>query len=115
MEVSTDYIASNLVQCVMVDGALAGFYAIHRGEYDLLDHLWLLPEAIGQGVGRAAMEDIACKARAMHVTLLRITSDAEGFYLRLGARKVHEFFSPVQNRILPVLEWRIPAAVIIFP
>jgi hypothetical protein len=109
MQITGDYIRTNLVRNIYSDGMLVGFYAITQGETDYLDHLWLLPQIIGKGVGREAMSHITASAKQRGIRSLRIVSDAdaEGFYLKFGAKKISEFFSPIQNRILPVLELTI--------
>jgi len=106
MQITADYIRLHLVRNIYVDGLLVGFYAIAREDTDLLDHLWLLPSSIGKGVGQRAMLHVIATAQQLGIKSLRIISDADaaGFYLKLGAKKTDEFFSPVQNRMLPVLE-----------
>jgi GNAT superfamily N-acetyltransferase len=110
MQITGEYIRANVVRSIFVDGTLAGFYAIKPGLPPELDHLWLAPEVIGRGVGRAALLDCVQGALARGIGSLRIISDAdaEGFYLRHGAQRVGEFFSPVQGRMLPVLELVLP-------
>ena len=105
MQITPEYIRNNLVRSIYSEGLLVGFYAIKRGDEDVLDHLWLLPQAIGKGVGRAAMSHAVQCAKQCGIKSLLIVSDAdaEGFYLHLGARKTGEIFSPVQNRMLPLL------------
>jgi GNAT superfamily N-acetyltransferase len=105
MLITADYIRGNLVRNIYADGELVGFYAIARGDTDLLDHLWLLPSVIGKGLGRQVMLHVLATARQEGIGALHIISDADavGFYTRLGAIKVDDFFSPVQARVLPVL------------
>lgn len=75
-----------------------------RGE---LEALFVAPEQIGTGAGRALMEDAKLQARCLGCRLLVIQSDphAEGFYLSAGARRVGERASEsIPGRLLPVLE-----------
>lgn len=55
-----------------------------------LDHLWILPEAMGRGVGRRLVEEALARAAAAGAVGLEIESDpnAEGFYVSCGARRV---------------------------
>jgi GNAT superfamily N-acetyltransferase len=55
-----------------------------------LDHLWILPEAMGRGVGRRLVAEALARAAAAGAAGLEIESDpnAEGFYVRCGARRV---------------------------
>jgi hypothetical protein len=110
MVVTTDYIRATIVRSILVDGCLVGFYALKKEE-GILDHLWLLPDVIGKGVGRLAFVHATSAARGIGMRTLLIISDADaaGFYLKMGAQKVGEFYSPHQNRMLPKLLFHIPA------
>lgn len=109
MQITADYIRNNWVYTIDRDGQRVGFYALTRNEPHELDHLWLHPCAIGQGIGRQAWQHALATARAQNIASLRIVSDADavGFYLHLGAVRIGELFSAVQNRMLPVLEFVI--------
>jgi GNAT superfamily N-acetyltransferase len=98
------------VQVVLGEDRPVGFYALKKGDDYYLDHLWLLPEVIGRGLGRIAFEHAVQLARESGMSSFLIISDfhAEGFYLKMGARKIGEFFSPHQNRMLPKLIFQIP-------
>ncbi len=72
---------------------MGGFYAlVERGSKVELEHLWVLPEHIGTGIGRALFDHAVRKAAALGATILSIEADpnAEGFYRRMGARRVGE-------------------------
>jgi ribosomal protein S18 acetylase RimI-like enzyme len=92
------------------DGRLLGFSATLPGlPRWTLDHLWVLPEAMGRGLGRRLVEHALARAIAAGAAGLAIESDpnAEGFYTRLGARRVGWSAAPVPgaaNRRLPRLE-----------
>ncbi|MEJ0026700.1 MAG: GNAT family N-acetyltransferase [Rhizomicrobium sp.] len=91
-------------------GGLAGMTSLaplHGDVWDLL-HMFVEPAAIGTGAGRLLFGAIAKKARGFGGTVLSIQSDphAEGFYLRLGARRCGEAPSEsVPGRMLPMLEY----------
>jgi GNAT superfamily N-acetyltransferase len=108
MVVTREYIRAATVRSVLLDDRLVGFYALKKEE-DLLDHLWLVPEAIGRGVGRFAFAHAVGAARALGMRSLLIISDAdaEGFYLKLGAKRIGDVYSPHQNRMLPKLLFQI--------
>jgi GNAT superfamily N-acetyltransferase len=94
--------------------SIAGFARISRGAGTQLERpaparlndLWVEPPHIGSGVGRALF-DAACEvARTLPADQLLIVSDpnAEGFYLRMGARRIGEEASEVvDGRQLPIL------------
>jgi GNAT superfamily N-acetyltransferase len=56
------------------------------GEVEL-EHLWVSPEHIGTGIGRALFDHAVRRAAALGATTLSIEADpnAEGFYRRMGA------------------------------
>lgn len=84
------------------------FYALAcAAEQAALEHLWVLPAAMGQGVGRMLFQHAMQEARRRGATALAITADpnAEGFYLRMGARRVGEkrYLLEGRPRVLPLL------------
>ena len=90
-----------------LDGALAGFFTI-GGEppEGVLDHLYVAPDAIGRGVGRALLARAREVARSSGFDSLVIHSDphAEAFYLREGAVREGEVESEsIPGRLLPRL------------
>lgn len=85
---------------------MVGFYAlVGRPPRLELEHCWVTPAWIGRGVGARLVADAAATARALGATMLRIASDpyAEGFYARLGARRVGAVPSTPRGRTLPLL------------
>jgi GNAT superfamily N-acetyltransferase len=77
------------------------------GAFDLL-HLFVDPQGLRQGVGRALFEAACAWCLAQGGTKLVILSDpnAAGFYQRLGARLIGEAPSDaVPDRNLPLLEF----------
>ncbi len=75
-------------------GGLAGMASLallHDDVWDLL-HMFVEPAAMGTGAGRALFAAIAAMARGLGGRVLSIQSDphAEGFYRRLGARRMGE-------------------------
>jgi N-acetylglutamate synthase-like GNAT family acetyltransferase len=103
------YIARNTVKLIIKDNEVIGFFAIVKGDTNQLDHLWLVPKAIGKGYGNLVFEQIVAECDRLDISNFYITSDpnAEGFYLKKGALKVGEVYSEPQKRMLPKLEFRI--------
>ena len=69
------------------DGDVVGFYELRdRGDFMELLRMFLRPERIGRGLGRALWEHAVAEAGRSHVRLL-INSDpgATGFYRAMGA------------------------------
>jgi ribosomal protein S18 acetylase RimI-like enzyme len=69
-----------------------------------LDDLWVEPDAMGAGVGRALWEAAVERARTAGCTAVELEADpnAEAFYARMGARRVGERPSSItEGRRLP--------------
>jgi len=72
-----------------------------------LEHLWVLPAWIGTGLGRTLFEHAMRRAQKLGARVLTIESDpnAEGFYRRMGARRMGENVYELEgeDRVLPVM------------
>ncbi|MFN8518029.1 MAG: GNAT family N-acetyltransferase [Chloroflexota bacterium] len=93
---------------------IAGFARVTRGAPPVvtgpppaqLKDLWVEPGDIGTGVGRTLFAAACEVARTLPATQLLIVADpnAEGFYRRMGARRIGEEASEVvDGRRLPIL------------
>jgi GNAT superfamily N-acetyltransferase len=96
-----------------IDGAPVGFYSLRRGLGRMsLEHLWVLPEAMRRGVGRALFVHAVERVRAAECEILEIESDpnAAGFYEHMGARWVATTVTELEGRPreLPVFVYEIP-------
>jgi len=109
-------IAEQETYTACVDGVPVGFYSLRRGSDGMsLEHLWVLPEVMRCGVGRALFEHAVERVRASGCASLEIESDpnAAGFYEHMGARRVATTVTELEGRRreLPVLVYEItPAA-----
>ena len=97
------------------DERAVGFYALGRKDSRLeLVHMWVVPDAMGQGMGRSLFLHAVERGRSLGFSEIEIESDpnAEGFYRRMGARwigsRVQE--SERQRRELPILVYEIAGA-----
>jgi len=101
-----DFIRSNQVFVATCVGRVAGVYALisRDGECEL-EHFWLDPEFMGRGIGTSLFRHAIATARGLNASRLTILSDpnAEGFYLRMGARRVGSTPSTPAGRRLPLL------------
>src|ERR1700757_1711618 len=71
------------------DARILGFYGFEpEAEGIGLSHLFVAPEAVGQGIGRALWRHAVGVARRLGETQLLVVSDphAAGFYARMGAQ-----------------------------
>ena len=106
LTVTADAIATNPVYCAVRGDEIVGFYALSQsGGTCEIEHMWVTPDTIGSGVGRRLFAHLLRRLRAMKCTRLEIASDpnAEGFYLRMGARRVGSVASRPRGRRLPLL------------
>lgn len=94
------------VFCAWEGSELLGFYALSgEGPTLELEHLWVRPERLGLGIGRRLFEHALATAQGAGGAQVRIASDpnAEGFYLKMGARRVGSVASTPEGRTLPLL------------
>ena len=112
LTVTPETIRSHETFLAVADRQAIGFYALSRKAGGLeLVHMWVRPDWMGQGVGGELFRHAVERARVLGFQKLEIESDpnAEGFYLRMGARRVGVNVQVVeqQRRELPVLVYEI--------
>jgi len=112
LTVTTEFIARHDTFLAVMDTQAVGFYALRRKDTLVeLVHLWVLPGWMRRGIGRALFRHAVERAKALGFQKVEIESDpnAEGFYLRMGARRVGVNVRMVeqQRRELPVLVYEI--------
>jgi GNAT superfamily N-acetyltransferase len=112
LTLTPDFISNNAVFEAKRGEELIGFYALtFEDEKAELEHLWVRPDHIGQGAGRRLFEHAVSRAASMKAVVIEIASDpnAEGFYLKMGARRIGEIVSTIEGsrRALPRLVFDI--------
>ena len=118
LTVTPQFIDDHPVFCAVQGDEIVGFYALSRqGATFDLEHLWVDPPHMGAGVGARLFEHAVCTVRTLGGSQLTIASDphAEGFYQRMGARRVGEAPSRPEGRTLPVLALLIWADAVALP
>jgi GNAT superfamily N-acetyltransferase len=88
LTITPEYITAHPTFVAVTDERIAGFCAVQlRPEEALLDHLWVLPTAMGNGIGRALFAHAEGVARQAGAARMSMVGDphAEGFYRRMGA------------------------------
>lgn len=103
-----EFIAENVAYSAIEEDRAVGFYVLTtEADGPHLDHLWIAPHAIGRGIGRALFDHAVEQARRLGHRTLKIEADphAEGFYARMGARRVGEAVTEIDGhrRELPLL------------
>ena len=109
-EVNEDYVVKGWIRLVLLDGEVIGFYGFELEELGKLklDHLWLLPDFIGGGIGRTVWLEVLAHAKreGFESFVLDSDPDAAGFYERMGAEKIGEVWNDFQQVNLPVMRAR---------
>lgn len=108
LAITPEFIRDNEVCMAMSGGDPVGFYAlVGSGDMLELEHLWIGPDHIDEGFGRTLFEHAVARAASMGASRLNIEADpnAEGFYLRMGARRTGENVYEIEGerRELPTL------------
>lgn len=109
LTISPEYILKNETWLASINEEPSGFFALQEEKSSWwLDQLWVRPEAMGQGLGAFLFRHAKRRAKLCGASTLWIESDpnAQGFYEKMGARKVDESHIEVggQLRVLPVME-----------
>jgi GNAT superfamily N-acetyltransferase len=90
-------------------GVSLGLYPlIINADHAEINDLWVLPSAMGRGIGRNLFEHAQATARSLGATRLHLASDphAEPCYLHLGMTRFDERDATMEGtpRVLPLLE-----------
>ncbi len=105
------YITANDVYKVTTGSVIAGWYAlVRRDGLGLLDHLWVQPAFMRQGVGRELFRHAVERARSQGLERLELEADphAVGFYERMGAHVTGETATDM-GRNIPVMSLDLDA------
>ena len=108
-----EFIAANVAYCAIKDERTVGFYLLTTESDGLhLDHLWIVPAAMGRGSGRALFRHAVEQAKSLGFAEIKIESDpnAEGFYRRMGAQRIGTSVTGIEGdrRELPLLVYAVP-------
>jgi GNAT superfamily N-acetyltransferase len=106
LTVTTELVRDHAVYVAAAGDEIVGFYALRTTlpVFDL-EHFWVKPARMRQGIGRLLFAHALETARAGGATSIDITSDphARGFYERMGARPIGDEPGMPAGRMLPVL------------
>jgi len=106
LTITPEFINDNEMYVAMNGDEIAGCCAIAFSEsLAELEHMWIRPEHMGTGVGRALFLYVKKRAADLKIPALELSADpnAEGFYERMGATRIGEVRSEIegQPRVLP--------------
>jgi GNAT superfamily N-acetyltransferase len=109
LEVSGQSVLAHPTFVGEIDGYIVGFYSLvpSAAAWEL-DNLWVAPEHMNHGVGRALVADAVRTAAAGGAGSIMIDADpnAEPFYLTCGAKRIGEVAAPIAgqpSRVRPQL------------
>lgn len=109
LTIAPDFVLKNEVWAAELEHTILGFFALTGKPPCLtLEHMWVMPAGIRQGIGRALWERAMAIAQESGATRVELEADpnSEGFYLRMGAQTVGEvsYVLEGQRRVLPLME-----------
>jgi GNAT superfamily N-acetyltransferase len=108
LEITPEVIEGATAFVVESGTEVVGFYVLAVADgLPMLRDLWVEPVAIGTGVGSRLWMHMLGQARRLGYPTVRIQSEpnAEGFYVKMGARRVGSVESSVvKGRMLPLME-----------
>lgn len=121
LTLSSEYIQNNDVFVYEKNGLIVGYYSvveikenievsgieIHKGFW--LDHMFITPQNIGQGIGRKMFNHLRKWCQFTGVEKLGILADpnSRGFYEKMGCKYQKEFPSTISTRTTPWLVLKI--------
>jgi GNAT superfamily N-acetyltransferase len=107
LTITPEFITRNEVFVALVDEQIAGCCAlVLTDSLAEIEHMWLRPEHMGSGMGRALFEHAKRRAEERGARVLELSADpnAEGFYARMGAERIGEITAGMSGqpaRVLP--------------
>ena len=111
LKISKEFIEKNIVEVAYENDSPIGFYSINRTDSEV-DNMWVIPEKIGQGVGRLLFNRMCQKMKEEGIHEITIISDphADGFYTAMGAIENGKTESGPAGRFLSRFKFSLPEA-----
>jgi ribosomal protein S18 acetylase RimI-like enzyme len=111
LTITTDYIKNYDVYKLTNRNLIIGYYSyIPKDNKTVkLDNLFILPEYIGKGFGKYLLLDFFNRMNKDKVEKIILDSEpnAEGFYFKMGFKKIGEFETSIKNRFMPIMEMNL--------
>ena len=106
LTITREFVTTNEVFAATINGEIAGCCAlVVMDSLAEVEHMWIRPGQMGSGVGRALFEHARARAVERGANVLELSADpyAEGFYERMGAKRIGEISADMdgQPRVLP--------------
>jgi GNAT superfamily N-acetyltransferase len=115
LTITPQFISQHEVFVAMVDQVIVGCCAlVLTGSLAEIEHMWVRPEHMGSGIGRALFEHAKRRAEQSGAQVLELSADphAEGFYARMGAERVGKIpggMTGREDRVLPRMRINLAA------
>ncbi|MEM1323917.1 MAG: GNAT family N-acetyltransferase [Bacteroidota bacterium] len=107
LSLSEEYIESHHVFKLLIADVVLAYYSLKIPTPRLahLDNLFVLPEHMGKGYGKALLQHALALSRSQACHQLRLDADpnATPFYLKHGFRIIDQLPTSIPNRFLPVM------------
>jgi len=97
----------DVFKLTLADGNIVGCCVlITEKEVLWVEHLWILPTAIGHGYGKRLLHTALNQTCKEGHQIIKVVSDinAEVFYQKMGFKTVSQYESVPKGRFLPVME-----------
>lgn len=113
LTITPEFIIENEVFVALVNEQIVGCCAlVLTDSLAEIEHMWMRPEHMGTGVGRALFTHAKQRAAERGARSLELSADpnAEGFYARMGAKRIGEIsagMSGHENRVLPRMSMKL--------
>jgi N-acetylglutamate synthase-like GNAT family acetyltransferase len=107
LTITPEFIAEHEMFVALVDENIVGCCAlVLTDSLAEIEHMWMRPELMGSGIGRALFEHAKHRAEERGAQVLELSADpnAEGFYARMGAQRIGKIPAGMdgqQDRVLP--------------
>ncbi len=103
LTISEDFVLNHSVFKMLVEGEIVGFFVIIKEvDFATIEHLWIHPDYIGKGYGKALLKYgfENCIPKGMQVQVLS-DPNAEAFYQRQGFETFEKKPTAQAGRFLP--------------
>lgn len=107
LTITDEFIENNELYVAIANHEIAGCCALVMTEgLAEIEHMWIKPEHMGSGVGRALFRHARQRAEERGARVLELSADpnAAGFYERMGAQRIGDVpagMSGQEDRVLP--------------
>ena len=121
LTITGSYLEQNAVYVVEDNGIIIGYYSLMLLEKDLvlsmqtlnrgywLDHMFVLPEFIGKGLGRKLFSHLCSMCTAEGIAGFKLLADpsAREFYEKMGCVYIKDVPSSIEGRTTPLMRMNL--------